>query len=306
MMNYARDMAIDAEATGSARPGLLKQKYTPEQAQALNPFHNDVLAGELADYVNTATGRGPLKTHFWPSRGGEKSLESIADKLMYGLFSPRLMASRVRMMNPLTYAMATPYIRKQYMKSMLGAGMAWLTFTELGKMAGGEVSMDPTSSDAGKIRFEDTRFDPGSGFQQYLVVIARGLAGGYTSSASGEFHKYGEGFRGETQWEAGERFFANKLNPVAKFAYDLANASENIPFHVKDRAAQMFVPLAMQDLYEIMNERPDLLPWMVPVMFGMGTQTYSAGESVSKFYDPEDDWLVKGSIFENAPWNADR
>ena len=92
-----------------------------------------------------------------------------------------------------------------------------------------------------------------------------------------------------------ERFMVNKLNPVTKFAYDVASASEYNPFHVGDRTIQMFVPLFIQDLMEISKEDPTLLPAMgTAAMFGMGTQIYSKGESVGKIVPPESDWLVKG------------
>jgi len=102
-----------------------------------------------------------------------------------------------------------------------------------------------------------------------------------------------------------ERFFVNKLNPVAKFAWDVASASEYNPVHVGDRTMQLFVPLFVQDLHEIAKENPDLLPMFgTAALFGGGTQIYSKGESVSKFIDPENDWNVTGGgLRDLMPWN---
>jgi hypothetical protein len=302
LLNKARDMSIKALDTGSARPGLFSQKYGKSEAMELNPYHNTVLAKEIADFVNTATGHGPLKTHILPFKQAEVSLEGSAKILNMALFSPGLLASRVRMLNPSTYIMASPYVRKQYMKAALSTAAAWYAFTEMAKMAGGnevEVSNDPTSADFGKIRIGDTRMDPGGGFLQFLVQYGRMYKGGATSSASQEFKKFGEGFQAETQLSNAQRFISNKFNPVAKFAYDLANATQYNPFHVGDRMAQLFVPLVIQDINELAKEDPSLLPWMAPIALGMGTQTYSKGESVGKFIAPEDDWLVTGGGIED-------
>jgi len=300
LFDLARDMSYEALSTGEARPGFFKREYTPNEAMALNPYENDIAAREIVDFVNTATGRGPLKMHLLPLRGSEKSAEAIAGKLGYVMFAPRMVASRLRMLNPSTYIMATPFVRKQYMKAALSMGAAWYTMAQMGKLGGGEVSDDMDSADFGKIRIGDLRLDPGSSFQQFLVAFHRLYTGTYTSSATGESHRFGTGFQAQTQGDQGERLFTNKLNPVAKFAWDVMNASEYQPFHVYDRTAQLFVPLVIQDVLELIREdqnRPDgpsLLPLLAPIVMGMGSQVYSKGESVGKFISPEDDWLATG------------
>ena len=61
-----------------------------------------------------------------------------------------------------------------------------------------------------------------------------------------------------------------------------------------DRALQMFIPLVVQDVVELVKEDPKLLPLMLPVIAGMGTQTYGKGESVGKFIPPKSDWIFGG------------
>jgi hypothetical protein len=308
LVNRARDMSIKALDTGSApMPGIMgsfgfTKKYGVEEALNLNPYHNTKLAREIGDFVNTATGHGPLRTHVLPFKGAELSLESAADALNMAMFSPGLFMSRVRMLNPNTYIMASPSVRKEYLKSAISMGVAWYAFTEMAKMAGGDevtVNNDYTNADFGKVRIGNTRLDPGGGFLQFLVQIGRFIEGGSTSSANQQFQKFGEGFRAETQLSNAQRFMSNKLNPAAKFAYDLLNQSEYNPFHVYDRTAQLFVPLIAQDAIELYHENPDLMPWMAPVALGMGTQTYSKGESVGKLIAPENDWLAGGGGVED-------
>ena len=301
LMNQSAAMAVEASRTGSARPGIFRQSYTQQEALELNGYRNKVLAKELADFVNTATGQGPLKTHILPTKHAEVSLESASGALQHIFFSPGLIASRIRMLNPNTYVMASPQVRRQYMMAALATGTAWMSALTLMKMGGGdevEVNIDNmTSADWGKAKIGDTRLDPGGGFQQFLVSYARMIQGGTTSSASGEWREFGEGFMAQTQKSNIERFLSNKLNPVTKFAYDLASQSEYNPFHVYDRIAQLFVPLVIQDLVGLYYEDPKMLPWMGPIMLGMGTQTYGRGESVGKLVDPENDWLASGGGF---------
>jgi hypothetical protein len=68
---------------------------------------------------------------------------------------------------------------------------------------------------------------------------------------------------------------------------------------------QLFIPLAIQDIWEILEEDPSLLPVVGPAaQLGAGTQTYSKGESVAKFVDPENDWIITGGgIRDLMPWN---
>jgi hypothetical protein len=214
------------------------------------------------------------------------------------LFSPRLVASRVRMLNPATYMAASPFVRRQYMKAFLSTVGAWSTVAGMAKMAGADVVMDTNNSDFGKIKIGNTRLDPAAGFQQYLVLGSRLLSGKTTSSTSGKTHELGQGYQAPTRTDVVEGFATNKLHPTLKFAYDLYDASEYKPFQIGDRTLQMFVPLVLQDITELAKEDPSLLPLVIPTAMGMGTQTYEKGKPQSVFINPKNDFTFEGgSIF---------
>jgi len=234
------------------------------------------------------------------------------------LFSPKFLISRMRFLNPATYVMGDGFVRRQYLKSAIGAAMGWYAFTQMSKMiaqANGEDSEivdDPTNSDFGKFRIGNTRLDFGGSFLQFAVLLGRMYKGGWTSSSNPQegMHEFGQDFPPETMWTTGERFLANRLNPAAKFAYDVANASKQRPFAVKDRTLQLFVNLFAQDLTELYKRNPELLPWMAPVLFGAGTQTYEKGgeylgQPDYKFVPPEEDWIYEGAggLKQMMPWN---
>lgn len=273
----------------------------------LDTGHNLVNARAIAEFVNTATGRGSLGP-----------LEKAATILNTGLFAPRLIASRIKMLNPATYLFANPVVRKEYLKSFFALATFGNTVLQLAKMAGAEVSNDPNSSDYGKAKIgENVRLDPWAGFQQYIVAVNRlfrpgwgkvpGMEGGsntgivpldlmtgmagtggqkVTSSTSGNEYDLWAEKRGPfdpTHLTTGARFLRGKLNPVLGFTMSIADAQREMsgqkmnfgtPNPFENAITQRFIPIFMQDVYQLAQEDPTLLPLAVPAAFGMGVQTY--------------------------------
>lgn len=246
---------------------------------------DDHFLSELGKYVNTATGRGSLG-----------SLEKNSQFLTDTLFSPRLMAARVKMLNPYTYVNPNipPFVRKQYLKSALGAMTAWGTIAGMGKVAGANVNLDPSNADFMKIKIGNTRLDPGAGFQQFLVAAYKVGTGTETSSTSGKTRELGKGFQADTPFTVGLNFAANKLHPVPKFIYDIATASGYRPTELGDRILQMYTPLMIQDLTDLAREDPKLLPVGLASMLGMGTQTYEKGSKTHFAFPEKYDIQIKG------------
>lgn len=261
-------------------------------AQGLEPR---TFSKQLGEFVNTSTGLGKLSfeagtKNFNKTVDFEKNAQLLSDVF----FSPRLMARNVRMLNPSTYAMAEPFVRKQYMHAMLRSMVAWGSMSSLAAMAGAEVNTDPSNADFGKIKIGNTRLDPAGGLQQYLVLAARIAQQKTTSSVSNETTNFGEGYKPPTTETTIQDFGANKLHPVLKFAYDMASAHPNRPMNVGDRLIQQVVPLYSQDIIEILNEHPELAPLIIAASsLGVGSQTYGEGKPEPAFL-PEDMDLVIG------------
>ena len=117
---------------------------------------------DAATFVGSATGRGKLGR-----------FEDAAKLLNTTFFSPRLMASRVNLINPVYYAKLNPTVRKEALKtlaSFIGTGTGVLA---MAKLNGADVSADPRSADFGKIKIGKTRYDIWGGFQQYARVIGQ-------------------------------------------------------------------------------------------------------------------------------------
>lgn len=267
------------------------------------------LARSLAEFVNVATGRGNLG-----------SLERAAVPLNTLLFSPRLMAARLKMLDPRFYLMGPKPVRMEAIKSLFAIAAAGNIVTQLGKLAGGSVENDPNSSDFGKLRIGNTRVDPYAGFQQYIVAANRLIRPGFAHVPGGEGGTdtgivpidVATGYLGtggqkvassqsENEYElqnpvrpfdpthktVAERFLRGKAHPVLGFAWSLMDGAkelsgEHMDFGtinpMENAISQRFIPILMQDIYELSQTGEISLPTKIAVglasSLGMGTQTY--------------------------------
>lgn len=222
------------------------------------------VAKDIASFVNNSTGRGSLGR-----------LEKNAVELNSVLFSPRLISSRLTMLNPMYYAKLDPFVRKQALKALFSVAGAGILTTELLKKAGASVNTNPTSSDFGKAKFGNIRLDPYGGFQQYIVAASR-LIKGETTSINGNTSKLGKGIapsRLGLILGIGDKnhpsLLESKASPIAGFIDDLVTGREfpvnglggrfgaNRP---SAQAINLVTPMLVNDLYDLKKEDPDLIP----------------------------------------------
>lgn len=211
-------------------------------------------AGQLrniAKLVNTMTGRG------------ESALLSKHAGLANSIFfSPRLIASRINMLNPGYYARLDPFTRRRAIESMVAYSAAVTTVLTLTAMAGADVETDPRSADFAKVRVGNTRWDIFGGFQQYIRAAARIAQPPGRSNRLGEIGRFGE----------------TKLSPALSFTVDMLRGRTMIGEKVESAKAfgKLFVPLMVQDVYEASRQYgPALGPAVAaPAALGVGVQTY--------------------------------
>ena len=88
---------------------------------------NPNMAKDIATFVNAATGRGSLPA----------ALEKAAPALNGVFFSPRLMASRLTLLNPVYYLnpKTDPFVRKEALKSLMGFAAVGSTVLGLAQAA---------------------------------------------------------------------------------------------------------------------------------------------------------------------------
>lgn len=263
------------------------------EKQGLDPTGKNLALGkEIADFVNTAVRRGKIGIE---AGSHELNLEKHARALSNVLFSPRSISSQIRMLNPSTYVMAQPFVRRQYLAAMVRQVGTWWTIAEVASLLSKNVTVshDANSADFGKIKIGNVRIDPPGGLQQFLVLGHRMMpaqlgGGGTTSTNTGKFTEFGKGYKPATRMSTLTDFATNRLHPTAKMAYDLLNVTQGQPFHVGDKIAQMAMPMYASDLIQVAKDNPDLAPIILGAAgAGMGTQDYDKGSFGKPVFIPE-------------------
>jgi hypothetical protein len=248
-----------------------------------NPkFQNDPkFLRDMTLFVNNATGRGDLR-----QLGLNDAVAEAAPLLNNVFFSPRLIASRVALLNPVYYAQLQPAVRKEAMKEMTGFVIAGLTVLGALKLAmgdRGEIGTNPTSSDFGKIKIDGkTRYDIWGGFQQYAVLLSRIVLQQSTSSTSNKVTKFNEGFNATDSSKVLGRFLTNKLAPIPSYGLDALRGEDAVgeEFDPVMGAINRLIPMQLSDAHEKFKEYGSLGPILsIPGLFGVGSQTYAGTTS---------------------------
>ena len=255
------------------RADVFEDLVTKAGNMGLDPSKNMDLTKQIAGFVNAASGRG-----------GMGALERAAVGLNAVFFSPRLIASRLTLLNPLYYVKADPFVRKEALKSLFALLGAGGTVLGMAKAGGLEVGMDWRSADFGKIKVGRTRIDIWGGFQQYVRMAGQLYTGEYVSSTTGKVLTLGEGYKPLTRKDILYRQIESKTAPVFSFIIRMLEGQAasgeklSIPKEVKDR----LTPMVLQDMYDIAKENPELLPVSALGVFGVGIQTYGPPRSKIK------------------------
>lgn len=271
----------------SLRFNRFTQLIDSARKEGLDPDRNTVVSKQIADAINTLTGRGKLATGIG---NHEVNLESATKLLSNTFFSPRKIASEIQMLNPNTYVMTNPIARKELVSGLIRRVGTWMSIAGLAKTAGAQVSFNPTNPDFGKIKIGNTRFDPPGGLQQYLVLAAQTVMGGKTSSETGKFNQFGKGYKPETAASNAGNFIQNRLHPTAKFIADSFAGTQKTPFHMGDEAIKMVTPMFLSDITEAAKDDPSLLQILGVTAAsgsGIGTQTYKKGSFGKPTFLPE-------------------
>ena len=240
----------------------------------LDPEKDKHLAEAIAGLVNAGTGRGNFRTAL---TGGKPTAVGDAKGFLNAFFfSPKLIAARLTLLNPVYYIRQPAFVRKEALKSLASAMSVGATIAGLAKMAGADVEIDPRSSDFGKIRIGNTRLDPWAGFQQYVRMTAQLVTGEYKSATSGRMYELGDGFKARSQYDILLRQIESKEAPIPSFITEVLRQQDyrGEPVNVTKAAAERMFSMYWQDMYELYKEDPKLLPLGLPAFFGAGVQTF--------------------------------
>lgn len=248
---------------------FLKAARAMEAQQKTIETHPDDYK-ELARYVNAATGRGDLG-----------AIESWNDFLSATLFSPRFLASRVRLLtnlaNPFWWKDTPMNVKVMYVKDIAKIGIALTAVVGLAQLAGYEVEKDPRSSDFMKLRDGDTRVDLLAGLGQFVVFATRFILG-ETKDKYGEVTEANRG-------EIFKRFIRSKLAPVWAIATSLAVGEDfQGDEYTLSNVPREFIPLSLRDVFDNWGNDDELkrsLKFLPMTILGLGVATYKNKSDVS-------------------------
>jgi len=216
-----------------------------------------------ASAVNNMTGRGGLG-----------KFEPVVGQLAIPFWSPRLIASNVNLfLNPVYYAKMPKTSRLMLIKNMaqyVGTGLAFLG---LAKTLGADVELDPRSSDFGKIKVGNTRYDVWGGASQYIRVLTQIFKGQRkTGNEISELNT-------RSKVMTGANLIRTKLSPIIGFGVD-AFLGENVvgeKVEWKD-AYRLLIPMLYNDIKDAAKDGkggPETAAIAGLLSFlGIGAQTY--------------------------------
>lgn len=224
----------------------------------------------IGSMVNSLTGRGNLGKY-----------EPAANLVNNVFFSPRsIKANFDTFLHPLTGAGGSNFVRKQASINLLKVvtGTA-AVLTVANALMPGSVETDPRSSDFGKIKVGDTRFDVTGGMSSLLVLASRLATMSSKSSTTGKVNPLNSGkFGAQTGEDVIVNFFENKLSPILSVVKDLAKGQDfngNKPT-IGHELENLFVPLSVSTYNELKADpnSADIVLSMIADGLGLVANTY--------------------------------
>lgn len=226
---------------------------------------------DLAKFINYATGRGKLP----------KDLTRFSPFLTATFFAPKLLYSRFAA--PSLLATASPSVKALVAKDLglfFGIGIAMLTMLKFSGIPGVSVEHDPRSTDFGKVKWGDTRYDFWAGYQP----IARYLAQTVTGQQKGMDGRIRDIDRSDRIMQ----FFRSKGAPVPGFAYDLLKGQTFLGEEIRgddtsipEQVAGAFTPLFIQNVVDGIREEGIVGGIKsIPAGIGVGVAIYTSVPAV--------------------------
>lgn len=214
-----------------------------------------------ASAVNNMTGRGGLG-----------ALEPVVGQLAVPFWSPRLIASNVNLfLNPVYYARMPKMARMMLIDNMAQYITTAGAFLGLASVLGADVETDPRSSDFGKIKVGNTRYDIWGGASQYIRVVSQLLT---------ESRKSNGGLSDLSPRQmitTGSNLARTKLSPLIGFGVDAKLGTNVVGEKVEWKDAyKLMIPMLWND---IQDAKKDSGPKGAAVagmlsFLGIGAQTY--------------------------------
>lgn len=221
-------------------------------------------------------------------RGNVGKLEPVANELNNVFFSPRFVKSNIDALtgHALDYGklgkMAKKEAAKNTVKIITGIGGVLALAHAINPDA---VDLDPRSTDFGKIKIGNTRFDVAGGMSGLVTLAARGITQSSKSSTGKITQLNSDEFGSPNYGDLLMNFVGNKLSPAGQVVKDLLTQKtfEGDKPTVGSEAKKLLVPIGVQN-YLSMKDHPNsanIILAMLSDALGIGTNTYSQNKKDS-------------------------
>lgn len=238
----------------------------------------------IMNVVNSLTGRGNLG-----------ALEKNADTVNNIFFSPRYLKSSIdTFTQPLGAGGAkTAFARRQAQKNLAKVvGGTFAVLAAANALNPGSVEWDPRSSDFGKVKVGDTRFDATGGLGSLITFLARETTGKSKSSSTGRLTSYTSGdFGAPTRLDALVSYFTNKVSPAARIGVDKLKGKDfdGNPFNLATSLKKSVIPIGVQNWEELKNNPRAANTVLGVILDGLGisANTYSASNKTSQWQNSD-------------------
>lgn len=250
----------------------------------------------IGRFVNSLTGRGHIG-----------ALEKNAKLVNAVFFSPKFVKSNIdAFISPITGTGGSNFVRKEAAKNLLkmvGSISGILAVADF--LHPGSVEKDPRSTNFGKIKIGDTRFDITGGMiglvtlaMRLMPTLHNGEWGQWVKSGTtGEYTKLGEGFGAKKGSDVFFDFTLGKLSPPAGIIRDLLKGEtmQGDPITALGILKQSTVPIIGQNYMDLMKSPNHANAFIVMLAdaLGISTSTYSisadwnnnTGKEINAFKD---------------------
>lgn len=285
----ASEVAYEAYAE-NLRMGLYKNELRLAKDKGIDM--TGVFGKNVAKMVNSLTGRGSLG-----------ALEPVSGPINVAFYSLRFLKSNVDtllfhpagagvggtydLVRGKTGARAVSFAQKRAATNLLKivAGTA-AVMGIANSLKPGSVELDPRSSDFGKIKVGDTRFEITGGMDSIVTLASRLLSQSSKSSSTKNVTKLNSGVYGsQTLMDVVNTFFQNKASPVGGVAIDTLKGKtpQGEKPTLKSETLKLVTPLNINNFQELKNDKnsANMLASVLADTFGVSTNTY--GKSTAKW-----------------------
>lgn len=247
-------------------------------------------AEAIGDLINSMTGRGNIG-----------KLAMIGEPINAAFFSIRFFKSNWDTLTAHTLGFgiekgpARTFVRKQAALNLLGivATMAMILMIA-DTIDDDAVDWDPRSSNFGKIKIGNTRFDISGGMASLITLAARMAMGNSKNATNGRIRKI-------NRWDAIVRFSSGKASPLAGTMINLARGKDAIGNDVTytNEVLKLITPIGASTGREALKD-PNAAPFLLVMLadgIGFGANTYGAKADRDTKHPRE--------MWDPEYWNAD-